>query len=90
MGHFLETYLRHPAIVELRGVGLLYGLILPSYVFAETVRKYCLEKGLMTIGFLSIQNGLRISPPLTITEEEMRVSCDIILEGLAYAQAKTP
>lgn len=81
----LLSTLKHPYIVELRGIGLLYALILPDFEFAETVRARSLKKGLLTIGFLNIKNGLRISPPLNITEQEMITSCHILLEAIEFA-----
>lgn len=68
--------------VKLRGHGLMYALLLEDFEKAEGLRKKALENGLLTIGFLHIPNGLRITPPLTITTEEMHHACDIILSSL--------
>ncbi|MEZ4826877.1 MAG: aspartate aminotransferase family protein [Bacteroidia bacterium] len=78
----LRQRLQHPAIQELRGMGLLFGLIFDSFEFAEAVRKVAFDKGLLTLGFINIDNGLRISPPLTITEEELHTACDLMLASV--------
>ena len=74
--------LHHPAIKTLRGKGLMYALLFEDFGKAEQVRKKALDLGLLTIGFLSISNGLRICPPLNITEEEMHQSCEILLAAM--------
>ncbi len=75
----LHEHLRHPAIVELRGKGLLYAMIFQDYETADRVRVAALERGLLTIGFLSIDNGLRVSPPLTMTDAEMVAACEVVV-----------
>ena len=60
----------------------MYAVIFEDFATSERVRKKALELGLMTIGFLNIDNGLRISPPLTITEAEMHEACDILLAAM--------
>jgi acetylornithine/N-succinyldiaminopimelate aminotransferase len=78
----LRQHLVHPAIQELRGTGLLFALILSSHEDTLKVQKAALEKGLITIGFLSEPRGLRIAPPLTITHEELLYGINILLEVL--------
>ncbi|RMG67921.1 MAG: aspartate aminotransferase family protein [Bacteroidetes bacterium] len=81
----LKQRLQHPAIQELRGRGLLYAALFKDRDMAERVRLACLQGGLLTIGFLSIDHGLRISPPLTMTEEEMHLACDRFLVAVETA-----
>ena len=78
----LQSRLRHPEIKELRGMGMLYGIIFHSSDFAYGVMKRLLKKGVITIGFLSEPCGLRISPPLTITLEELNRGIDSFLEAM--------
>jgi 4-aminobutyrate aminotransferase-like enzyme len=42
----------------------------------------CLEKGLISFWFLSHPYSFRLSPPLNITEEEVRKAAQIILEAI--------
>ena len=74
--------LKHEKIKEVRGKGLLLAVQLDSY---ETVKKcisYCLSKGVITDWFLFCNSALRISPPLIISEEQIRFSCKIIIDSL--------
>ncbi|MEL6672681.1 MAG: aspartate aminotransferase family protein [Bacteroidota bacterium] len=84
----MKSCLQHPAIQDLRGRGLMYALLLPDGDFAETVRQKALEKGLITIGFLHIRNGLRLCPPLNISLEEMEMCCEILLEAISETAAE--
>ena len=74
--------LQHPAIVEIRHAGLWMAVDLGSGEKVRSVIAHCLENGLITDWFLFNDASLRIAPPLTITEEEIRVACGIILRGL--------
>ena len=54
-------------------------------VSAERVEKVvskCMEKGLLTFWFLSHPYSFRLSPPLTITEEELNKVADLILSAM--------
>ena len=39
-----------------------------------------MELGLITDWFLFCDDAIRIAPPLTISDEEIKVVCDILLE----------
>ncbi|MFK7925628.1 MAG: aspartate aminotransferase family protein [Bacteroidia bacterium] len=78
----IKDRLKHPLIKGLRGKGLMYAVLFEDFATAERIRKKALELGLITIGFLNIDNGLRISPPLSITEEEMHEACNILLAAM--------
>lgn len=67
-----------PAIKEIRRNGLMIGIELDS---AEMVNNCILEaknKGLLLFWFLSTPNSFRISPPLTISDNEIKKGCAII------------
>lgn len=78
----LLSELKHPAIKELRGRGLLYALIMDDFETVDRIKDECLRRGLLTIFFLNIDNGLRISPPLNISEEEMYKSVKRLLDSI--------
>jgi 4-aminobutyrate aminotransferase-like enzyme len=42
----------------------------------------CIRRGVLTDWFLFAQHCLRIAPPLTIKEKEIRKACSIIIEAL--------
>lgn len=78
---FLQ-HLQHPAIKAVRSKGLLMAVELESAdKVMQTLRK-CLEKGLFSDWFLFAPQCIRIAPPLTITETEIRQACTILLECL--------
>jgi len=81
-GALFLSLLKHPAIKAVRGKGLLIALELESAEKVLDVVQKCVDKGLFTDWFLFAQNCLRIAPPLTITEEEIKKACDIIISCL--------
>lgn len=81
----LRDELQHPAIKVLRGRGLMYAMLFEDHAMAEQVRIAALERGLLTIGFLNIDHGLRLTPPLTITETEMREACRLLVSVIDEA-----
>ncbi|ASU78758.1 aspartate aminotransferase family protein [Actinopolyspora erythraea] len=79
---------------RLRGRGLLLGLTcvlpgttVPSSEFATAVQDACRENGLL-IGLGGLRgNCLRIMPPLTVSDEELRQGADILVDALDSVQA---
>lgn len=72
----------HPKIKTVHGRGLMLAPELESEEYALKVAARCMEKGLILFWLMySIQN-LRITPPLTISKEEIEEGCRIILEVL--------
>jgi acetylornithine/N-succinyldiaminopimelate aminotransferase len=65
----------HPLISEVRGEGLLLAIQLtdPEYVLYAIT--HALEHGLILDYFLFCNNSLRISPPLTISGDEISFAC---------------
>jgi len=74
--------LKHPAIIEIRGKGLMLALILKSNELAKKLVIKSLEKGLILFWLLYESTAVRITPPLNITDKEIKMSSDIILKTL--------
>lgn len=72
----------HPKIKNINGKGLMLAVNLGSPEYTLEVAKRCMEKGLIVFWQLYRNEFLRISPPLTLTEEEIKIGCEIILEVL--------
>lgn len=72
--------LKHPLIREIRGKGLMLALIMESGELANRLILECAEKGLVLFWLLFEPRAVRISPPLTISMEEIDKGCDILLE----------
>lgn len=74
--------LRHPAVREIRGLGLMMCLQLDSFAQVEEVSLYAAENGVIIDWFLHCETALRVAPPLTISEAEIKEACRVIRNGL--------
>ncbi len=72
----------HPKIKNINGRGLMLAVNLGSPEYTLDVAKRCMEKGLVVFWQLYRNEYLRISPPLTLSLDEIREGCGIILEVL--------
>ena len=77
-----RTHLSHPKINEIRGTGLILSVELDSEELTRKVVEKSLENGLILFYFLFTKTSFRITPPLTISEEEIIKGCNIIKEIL--------
>ena len=83
LGALLESIVgQSPEIKEIRRIGMMFAFDMESFERVEKVVKRCLEKGLISFWFLSNPYSFRLSPPLTITEDEIRKAGDIILSSI--------
>lgn len=72
----------HPKIKTIAGRGLMLAPELESAEYSLEVAAKCMERGLILFWLMySIQN-LRITPPLTISKDEIKEGCDILLTVL--------
>src|SRR5690606_36695315 len=79
-GGLFRKLLQHPAIREFRGAGLLMALEFESFEQNKSVIDRRIETGVMTDWFLHDRWSIRVAPPLTSREEQIRVACSVILE----------
>ena len=77
-----RKFLVHPAIKNVSGMGLMLAVELDTYKNNLSVILGCLKDGLISDWFLFASNRIRISPPLTITPEEIYIACKIIINNL--------
>jgi acetylornithine/succinyldiaminopimelate/putrescine aminotransferase len=87
-----RMYLTHPAIRSIRSIGLMMAVEFESYDFLKAVIDLAIEKGVLTDWFLHCNNSMRIAPPLTISEDEIKEACAIIvvcIEEVYKAYSKT-
>jgi len=78
----IRKHLQHPLIREIRGKGLMLALLLDSSEIANKIVLQAKEDGLILFWLLYEPKAVRISPPLTISEEEIVKGCNIILNIL--------
>lgn len=78
-----KKLLVHDRIIEVRGKGLMLAVQLDTFDNVQKVIEHCLANGVVTDWFLFCDNALRLSPPLNISEEDIRMACRVILEGVS-------
>lgn len=81
-GKLIESLLQHKYIKEIRRFGLMFAVDFDSAERVNRIVEYTKQKGVITYWFLSHPYSFRIAPPLTITEEEIKESCAVILEAI--------
>jgi len=72
----------HPLIKEIRGIGLMLAAMTESPEITNQVILECHKRGVILFWLLFEGKAIRITPPLTITKEEIKKGCGIILEVL--------
>jgi len=81
-GQLFESLLKHPLIREVRRIGLMFAIDFDSEERVQKIVTSALNHGVVTFWFLSHPYSFRIAPPLTITDDEIRESCDVILKAI--------
>lgn len=77
-----RTHLKHPKIREIRGRGLMLAALTNSAEITSQVILKAKDKGLILFWLLFEPKAIRISPPLTISEDEIIKGCKIITDIL--------
>lgn len=78
-----RSLLIHPKIKEVRSYGLWLAVSFDSFETNKKVIDKCIESGVLTDWFLFASDSLRISPPLVITEDEIRKACGVIVSSIS-------
>ncbi|MEJ0105818.1 MAG: aspartate aminotransferase family protein [Bacteroidota bacterium] len=84
-----RSLLVHPAIKSIRSFGVWLALEFDSFETNKKIIDTCINTpgrlqgpgALITDWFLFASNSLRISPPLIISEEQIKKACEIILQA---------
>ncbi len=82
-----RKHLQHPLIKEIRGKGLMLALIMESAEIADRLILQAKEKELILFWLLFEKRAVRITPPLTISNEEIMKGCGIIVDILNKIKA---
>ncbi|HWK58420.1 MAG TPA: aspartate aminotransferase family protein [Parapedobacter sp.] len=77
-----RKYLQHPAIREIRGIGLMMCIQLDTFEQVADVSRYCADNGVIIDWFLHCATALRVSPPLIISDDDIAKACQTILNAL--------
>jgi len=78
----IREELQHPKIKEIRGKGLMLALMMETSEEVNKVIFSCLDKGLILFWLLYENRAIRMSPPLNISDSEIKQACTIILSAL--------
>jgi acetylornithine/succinyldiaminopimelate/putrescine aminotransferase len=84
-GKLFEKYLRHQRIQSIRRIGLMFAIDFESPELVSRIVQEGKMRGVICYWFLSHPYSFRIAPPLTITPEEIKESCDLILQAIENA-----
>lgn len=72
-------HIKHPLIRNFRSMGFMMALEFDSYETNKSVIDTCIEMGVFTDWFLFASHCMRISPPLIITDDEIKEACATIV-----------
>lgn len=73
-----RNQLKHPKIKEIRGRGLMLAIITESPEIASKVVLTAKDEGLILFWLLFEKKAIRITPPLTISEDDIIKGCTVI------------
>lgn len=76
-----RNLLQHNLIKEVRGEGLMLAIMTESPEITNQIIFKCQDKGLILFWLLFEGCAIRITPPLTITNQEIIEGCGIIIEA---------
>lgn len=78
----IRKHLQHKHIKEIRGRGLMLAIITENADITNDVIKGCQDQGLVLFWLLFEPKAIRITPPLTISNDEIIEGCRIIISVL--------
>ena len=81
-GQLFLDLLRHPLVTAVRSKGLLLAVELENNEVVLKVLDKCLGKGLFSDWFLFAPHCIRLAPPLTISEDQIRYACTTLIDCL--------
>jgi acetylornithine/succinyldiaminopimelate/putrescine aminotransferase len=81
-GKLIEELLQHPRIKEVRRFGFMFAFDFDTEERVNAIVNETKQNGVICYWFLSHPYSFRIAPPLTITEQEIRKACAVILKAI--------
>lgn len=84
-GKLFEQLLIHPAIREIRRIGLMFAIDFENAELVSAIVEEGKKSGIICYWFLSHPYSFRIAPPLTISETEIKESAASILNAIDNA-----
>ncbi len=87
-GNRFKQKLKHKAIDHIRGEGLFLAVELKKQWPVIDLLKECIDLGVVFDPFLFTTTSFRIGPPLTITNNEVDMVCELIIKALDRLEPK--
>lgn len=81
-GQLFKTLLKHQAIKEIRGQGLMLAVEFEDFETNKAIIDACITDGVISDWFLHCSDSMRIAPPLIITKKEIEETCKVILNNI--------
>jgi 4-aminobutyrate aminotransferase len=81
MGGLRRMAERHPAIRDVRGLGLMIGIQFPDHDVMNAVEQAAFRKGLLVLG--CGDDVIRMSPPLVIRRDQVDTALEVFEEAVA-------
>lgn len=81
-GKLIESLLHHEKIKETRRIGLMFAIDFDSAERVNRIVNHCKENGVIGYWFLSNPYSFRLAPPLTITADEIKIACSVIIKAI--------
>jgi acetylornithine/N-succinyldiaminopimelate aminotransferase len=79
---FTKLLGKHAMVKQFRSRGLLIALEMSDFETNKRVIDLAISKGVIVDWFLFNSQSMRIAPPLTISTEEIKFACKVILESM--------
>ncbi len=85
-----KRLLVHPKIKEVRAAGLMIAVEFDNFATLKAIIDRAISYGVVTDWFLHCNTAMRIAPPLTISKDQIRDVCGIILKAINKATSTNP
>ena len=86
--HLRSAILGLPGVREVRGMGLLLGVVLEEPTLTRAVLRLALERDLLLGDFLNAGGVIRIAPPLVVSHELCDRAVEVLGESLRIARER--
>ncbi len=77
-----RSFLQHPSIKNISSAGLMMAVEFDSFETNKKIIDILIDNGVFTDWFLFCAHAFRICPPLNISEEEIQIACNQIVNVL--------
>ncbi len=77
-----HEHLNHPAIKQIRSKGFMMAVEFENETICQRIIQQCIANGVITDWFLFSAKCLRIAPPLIISDDEIKLACELIIKSI--------